>query len=384
MSELFPILFSNTPSSSSSAKPLPVKPNFHAAILSLPLLIVFILSSAGCKKESSTEPIAADTSSHNWTFTCEHLGDGASSIVYDVAIVNDTLAYAVGDLWRLDSTGQFDPKRYNLAVWNGRAWHLDSAPYYYDGQPLYNELFAIKVFNEHDIWLGGNGVIHWDGKTSFQPAEALVPLWGPEYVEGIWGTSSSDIWFVGGAGNVVHFAAGRWIKVQSGTTLNFQDVYGGSSESIGNPRGLVLAVASNVYQGADRRIVALDGMSATALSDAPIDDALFGVWFDPGRTCYVVGRGVYSKPLRGGNLWAREPVDSSSTTINAVRGNAWNDILAAGTAGKILHFNGKSWREYTAQPNFPLWGYRRMDLRGNLAIMVGEDYPYGLVAVGRR
>ena len=39
-----------------------------------------------------------------------------------VTIVNDTLAYAVGEVFTIDSAGQESNPAYNLARWNGTSW----------------------------------------------------------------------------------------------------------------------------------------------------------------------------------------------------------------------------------------------------------------------
>src|SRR5437867_933439 len=40
-----------------------------------------------------------DTTSHSFQFFRDTLGDGSSSVLNDVAIINDTLAYAVGEIY---------------------------------------------------------------------------------------------------------------------------------------------------------------------------------------------------------------------------------------------------------------------------------------------
>ena len=53
-----------------------------------------------------------DTTSHNWTYTLDTLGESGSYLL-DVAIINDTLAFAVGEIHIGDSV-------YNIAKWNGK------------------------------------------------------------------------------------------------------------------------------------------------------------------------------------------------------------------------------------------------------------------------
>ena len=65
-----------------------------------------------------------DTTSHNftwqtWTF-CEH----SSSVLYDVAIIDENNIWAVGEIYMNDSLGQPDPKAYNAVHWDGNNWSL--------------------------------------------------------------------------------------------------------------------------------------------------------------------------------------------------------------------------------------------------------------------
>ena len=66
-----------------------------------------------------------DTTSNNFTWqTWTFGGQAGSCALYDVAVVNDTCIYAVGEIYLLDSTGVPDPNAYNLAKWNGNEWEL--------------------------------------------------------------------------------------------------------------------------------------------------------------------------------------------------------------------------------------------------------------------
>jgi len=74
-------------------------------------LILFVLISfcaLTCKKNPVTPQPPLDTTSHNFTWTLQRLGGASGSVLYDVAIINDTLTYAVGEMYLNDSTGQID------------------------------------------------------------------------------------------------------------------------------------------------------------------------------------------------------------------------------------------------------------------------------------
>jgi hypothetical protein len=65
-----------------------------------------------------------DTTSHNFTWQIDTLGDGNSSVLKDVTILSDTCAWAVGEIYKKDSLGNWDNEPYGAAHWNGTKWNL--------------------------------------------------------------------------------------------------------------------------------------------------------------------------------------------------------------------------------------------------------------------
>jgi hypothetical protein len=78
------------------------------------LICCLALQSINCSKPTPPDDNESDTTSHNFSWEITQLGDGGGSSLYDVAIINDKLAYAVGEIRLKDSTGQWDPAIYNL------------------------------------------------------------------------------------------------------------------------------------------------------------------------------------------------------------------------------------------------------------------------------
>ena len=87
-----------------------------------------------------------DTTSHNRNWEVFLFGEYAQSIIRDIAIIDENNIWAVGEIYMLDSLGQQDPQRYNLAVWNGNDWEIKRVPYYYQGQPFYNPIRSVFAF----------------------------------------------------------------------------------------------------------------------------------------------------------------------------------------------------------------------------------------------
>ncbi len=135
-------------------------------LMIIPTILVFF---TGCPKHNepcvTCPPVGTDTTSHNFTFqTFTFGGDAGSCDLNDVAIINDTLAYAVGSIYLNDSTtGQPDPQPYNFAVWDGKVWKIQKIPYYYQGQPFYGPIYSLWAFNANDIlvWYWKHDPLQW-------------------------------------------------------------------------------------------------------------------------------------------------------------------------------------------------------------------------------
>ncbi len=348
---------------------------FPIFVLSLFLLITF----ESCKSPTAPKPNnPQDTTSSNFTWQVDTIG-AEGSVLYDVAIINDTLAYAVGELFPRDSTGKSNlGDLYNAALWNGKTWTLIKIPYNYQGTPVYNPIHTVFALSSTDIYFGGNGLEHWDGQQ-FSNIDAVNPLWSGHLMQKIWASSDNNIYIVGDNGTVAYYD-GNWQSVVTGTTLPFQDIWGDG--------GQVLAVASS-HNYADRQLFSLDGNNATAISDSGLYYVFGGIWFVTNNKYYVVGDGVFEKSSLQSPSWYRYPLgEVASDYSDAIRGSSLNDIVIAGDFADISHFNGSSWHEYKELYN-PLDQLLSVAIKGNIIIAVGNRYyddihNYGIIYLGRR
>ncbi|MGB2868839.1 MAG: hypothetical protein WBD36_10330 [Bacteroidota bacterium] len=340
---------------------------------------------SSCRKDepcATCPPTGPDTTSHEFTWTIDTLGDGASSALHDVAIINDTLVYAVGEIYIKDSSGQVEPTPYCLAKWNGLNWK--PIKLYYRGRDSQGNdyiapLVSVKgVFapNAMDVWLAPGSIFHWNGRDSLTEFSFnRLTLADPNAtVEKLWGISSTNLYGVGGAGTIVHFNATAWQKLESGTTLDIRDIYGSGNE--------ILAVASN---DAEKRLLSIQGTSVSALSDSGLANSLYGIWFDPGKHYYAVGAGIHEKQSLSDKLWSRFPSGVVTNYLSGgVRGAGVNDVFVAGSFFEIAHFNGNSWHNYNNVVPFSSGTVGRLAIKGNLIITVGLTGPKAIAILGRR
>ena len=166
-----------------------------------------------------------DTASSNYSWQTLTFGGAASSNLQDVAIVNENDIWAVGTIFVFDSTGQVDSNIYNAIHWDGNTWELKRIPYYYQGQAYYHPIQSIYSFALNDIVFCGNGILHWDG-MKFNEVLISSNVWGPYQINKIWGASSNNFFISGNLGKIAHYKNGSWQKIESGTELNINDIWG--------------------------------------------------------------------------------------------------------------------------------------------------------------
>ncbi len=317
-----------------------------------------------------------DTTSDNISWQTYLLGQGAgSSFLADVAIINDTMAYAVGEIYRNDTT-------FNAARWNGQTWELKRLLYIYAGSPIYSSVTWIYAIDANDIWYGNH--VHWNGQSFNNIDIADVIFYGIGSSK-MWGDSNGDLCIVGRNGTIAHSLnhGSTWTKIESGTTLPFQDIWGSGGE--------ILAIASDKFGMGGKYLVTISGNTATQVStDIPTAISFSSLWFVSGRRYYLAGNGVYTKRSLSDSSWQRDGVNAQITDYcYSVRGNGLNDVVIVCENGTIVHFNGKNWKTHGYAGQAPGDRLQSVSVKGNLIIAVGTKYVDGmtdraLVCVGRR
>lgn len=93
-----------------------------------------------------------DTTGHEYSWQTYPLGDGIStSLLFDIAVIDDNNFWTVGEIYLNDSTGKEDPYLYNLVKWNGTNFKIERVYYYYQNRPQLADFGAIKAFSNKDL-----------------------------------------------------------------------------------------------------------------------------------------------------------------------------------------------------------------------------------------
>jgi len=349
-------------------------------------LLLFISSCHNNEPCTTCPPSGPDTTSHSFNFTQYTFGGtGGSSNFNDVAILADTLVIAVGEVYLTDSTGQVDDQPYSIAKWNGTAWSLERL---YDLQNnLIPNVRGVLALSASDIWLADGGVYHWNGvfpqvDKSFDRISLIGGVENGQSINRVWGLTSKDIFGVGYAGMVAHYDGFTWTKLESGTTLDINDIWGATDPSTGEEQ--ILGIASRLDVNEGNRLLQITRTTVTALADSGLPWSLNGIWFVPQEKYYIVGDGIYDADSATPSVWSGGANQVTTYYTTRIRANALNDILVVGAFGEVLHYNGASWKSYRSSQTALDGSYAGVAIKGNLAIAVGSSSSQAIIAMGKR
>jgi hypothetical protein len=352
------------------------------------------VSSPNAQSSVSSPPLnfsTADTTTHAVVFSTESLGaGGATSILYDVAILSDTpgqeKAVAVGGIVLRDSAGRLDPIDYSLAQWNGQTWSVKRL-YYNSDRPIAS-IRGLWCCRPDSIWLAAGSVFLWDGASSqAQLSFSRLTLPNPDAtIDALWGNAGSGLYGVGNAGTIVRYSGGSgWQRLESGTSIDMKDIWGSTNSRTGSTEIVCLASYGAMVPQA-RMLLGIEGTTVHSLTDVGLPLNLDGLWFDSQGYGYLTGSGLYRKrlPLSSSEAWKVEGIEHESYHTYAVRGTGGNDVFHAGAFGEILHYNGFSYHSYRSVTGLPYGEYLGIAATKRLVIAVGTDGDKAVVAIGRR
>jgi|SRR5690554_159824 len=339
------------------------------------IIITMFLVTISCKKDPPVIPpvVQQDTTSHLINWVVEDIGE-PGSILRDVAIINDTLAYAVGEIHRNDTL-------YNVVYWDGNRWNLHRVMFYtICGQQNQNAYPAssIIVFSEKDIWIAMRG----DQIAKIENGEQTQTICSPWSfsINKLWGISSNDLFVVGDNGNIVYYKNGQWSRIQSGTDINLRDVWGSPDGSIIWAAGFEDSYGTVFLRNTGNGFEKILEITDPNMPHPPdqITHVFKSLWTDKTDTVYLgaIGR-IYAAPKNTSgyakeNIWWDYNQLELPPETNIIRGTAGNDIFVGGYLQFVRHWNGASWKRYEEIEGDGTW--RGMAVNKNLIIAVGENF----------
>ena len=305
---------------------------------------------------SEVEITTMDTTSHDFIWQSWTFGAQGSSILYDVAIIDDNNIWAVGeiyteDTYTYDSLGNWI-QPYNAVHWNGSKWELERILY----QGGFWTIETIYAFNENDISF--EYAVRWNG-VEFEEQPIPGILIGQSFKK-MWGTSSEDLYVVGDNGLIAYYNGKTWQRIESGTQNNLHDIWGIHNQETDEKTILV---------SARNKILKITNDNVVEEFDWPFSqNGNLSLWFKNGYTKFTCGDGVFKYRKTIGWKMFSELLNYKTYHI---RGNDINDVFVAGSFGYAAHYNGITWKDILPTQNVR---FGSMSTANNLTAIVGYDF----------
>ncbi len=321
-----------------------------ARLLCISLISSAVLLPSACS-DDPVKPAQSgpDTTSQKFSQETFILGE-LGSLLSDVAVVNDTLAYAVGEIFKKDSVGNVEHPPYGLAIWDGKTWKLKRITARYPSGSVSIRATGIFAFSESEVWIAWGDVFRWDGRSDFlsmhqiskSPTNPNGILNPNESADKLWGPSSSNLFVVGRGGGIAHYNGTEWRRINSGTAADIQDIWGSYDEKA--REDVVLCAVSNTYEISERRILRV---YPTGRIDSILwrsDRRIHSIWFSEQKRIYTAGGGVF---IRNEHEEWSEQESIPLYYTRRIRGVKNNDVFVSGDFGLVAHYNGVRWKSWS-------------------------------------
>ncbi len=308
---------------------------FSISICALPLNL-------NCKKDNAScitcppPQDGPDSTSHVINWQVDTIGTW-QSYLFGVWGTDQNNVYAIGNIYNPDSTTQGT----NIMHWDGVKWNSEK---YWEG-----DISAIYGFSRNDVWVAGEKIVdpnnyplfgHWDGEKW---SSTILGFQG--WLRGLWGTSSMNLFAVGGNGMILHFDGSTWSQMTSGTTVSLWDIWGGSEnqiyasgydESLG--RGVLL-----FYNGTSWQTLYDNIYNAGDPTNTPRGETSTVWGYDTAHVFIYTNAGTFMGNRFG---WMKANAPTDNTFMYKIRGSSKINLFMTGPYSLIIHWNGKSWYRY--------------------------------------
>ncbi len=327
--------------------------------------------------------LTIDTTSHNFVWEIDTLGEDGSYLK-DVAIVDENNIWVVGMIRtdEPDTANGLPYTKYNAAHWNGNQWELIKV---LSGHTANT---GIQYFSENDIWVTSGIPIHWNGQEWTYYHLWDMGVLGPNDggVTEIWGTSSSNIYFAGRNGSIVHYDGVGFEKIESGGTVRLIDVEGSPDGEYVFVAGMDFytpahTAAYMIFEGNVETLYYSDKLTPSGPDDF---GAVSGVSLYGDTAYFVTYQGFWKYNYKTGTTI----IDNVFTNYDyqPIIVQHPNDILLIGGGFKYVHYNGITWdfnNNLFDAYSFADYG---ADLKDDVAVITGyvQGGAHGIVAIGKR
>ena len=341
------------------------------------------------QKSDTLQVKTLHTTSHNFSWQKYTFGNGASSVLYDAAIIDENNIWCVGEI-NVNDSSENGFTTYNAVHWNGSHWELKQIEFYtFCGQSSTGPYPARAIFalNDSIIIIGSASQLAYINGEK-QEKISCIPL--TISINKIWGISSNNFYVVGNNGSIVHYQNGQWSKIENPARVsekdwNVLDIWGNKNPST-NKEEIICVLGKGLDQpGPWSDVIRInEDFTAEKLNLIGLGQIYGSIWFKAGIKYYIVGDGLYEKSFNDTSKWADLNNNRKITSyyMSCIRGNSLNDIVVVGAYGEFLHFNGSNWKSLKEQTSLNNGTYYRVATKGNIIAAVGQDQNQGIILIG--
>ena len=311
-----------------------------------------------------------DTTAYNRNWEVFYFGDYQQSSIRDIAIISENDIWAIGEIYIADTT-QNGYTMYNAVHWDGNQWETKRIQTIFRGNQVTVPLTGIFAFSSTDIWMVGSLPIHGDGqnwvmydlRTTVDPGLSLAKIWGSRI---------DDIYFVGNAGSIAHYQNGHWSRIESGTTVDLLDIWGGSDGTLWSCGYTSNYSTTVLLRNAGDGWVKLFEGSAGEQNNGYTINQIAGVWSNNDYRIYLLKSDGISLQANNNELFLQKQLASFIYGSYDIDGTDDNNIFVSAYRF-VGHWNGMTFREYPAvyQENRK---YYSIKVKGNTVCAGGTDY----------
>jgi hypothetical protein len=319
-------------------KALAMTKPFYILLLALTCIA---FTNTDCKKNecpTCPSPPEPDSTSHYYSWQIDTIGTW-QSFASGVWGTSSNNVYVVGSFYNPDYNPDDITHGTSIIHWDGTQWNPTS---FWVG-----DLYCIFGFNANDVWVGGNNGVnpiigHWNGSSWEKNGTSFLNNFTFIGIQKIWGTSSSNLYAVGGNGTILHYDGTVWTSMTSNTVLTLIDIWGFNPNSI-YAAGLDISTGTGVllfYNGSQWNKL-YERNYTTPVEPYGSTGAVWG--YDTSHVYIATGYGSYL-----GNRWGWSRLNDipAPVWIEAIKGESYKNIFFVGDFGLVIHWNGKSWYRY--------------------------------------
>ncbi|MGA2624142.1 MAG: hypothetical protein ABSF91_09835 [Bacteroidota bacterium] len=324
------------------------------------VLVLISLLSLGCR-DKGTEPLqGSPPGKRNYTWTVDTLAYPGSfqTLMHNIWANSPKNVYVVG---------HNDQNRGQMYHYDGNHWSPVRLARSDSGNVIGAfDLSAIYGFSASDIYAVGEGIypnpipppnfldssliIHFDGN---QWNEAYIKR--RRYLADVSGSTNHNVWAVGwGTNSIYHYDGIQWTgdSIQMSIPIGgFFQIYSTSvfsdSEFYALAETHINNLAEDIYYLLHHYQGAWSLIDSAIIEPGHIETkwGYSRLWKSPWGKLYSVGEGVYEWNQ---NQWIS--IFDSNISLIDIFGTSENNIFVVGQFGKIYHYNGTDWFQFTQFP----------------------------------